>query len=98
VNDIVSDISVPATITNPSATGLTNKATIAAADGVTMPTLDAKTGTFSGSLTVLEDGRKTTYQGLIVKTTTGTSGYGFSLLPPPPPGTAKSSVPVTFGP
>jgi hypothetical protein len=101
--------SVFVTVSNPSATGTTNKAIVEADDhAVTMPVLDTKTGTFSGVFTEPYSGgnvkfdRKSTYKGLLVKTATGTLGYGFFLLQeqdyPATPASEKLSGMILFGP
>ena len=73
-----------------------------------MPLLDAKTGGFSGSFIDPDSGgttaynRRSSYQGLLVKTATGTRGFGFFLLQqqdyPPTAASAKLSGMVLFGP
>ena len=85
-------------INNPSTTGLTNSAAIPAFNSVlspnpnpnkvTMPVLNASTGQFSGEFTLAGTtaslNRKVAYSGQIVKTATGTQGYGYFLLPKVP--------------
>lgn len=86
-------------IVNPSATGLTNKATVAAFNAaanpnpnpnkVAIPTFTAPTGLFAGSYTLPgTPARVAPYFGQIVRifgtTTTTTQGYGYFLLPSVP--------------
>ncbi len=83
-------------ISNPSASGLTNKITPTATipNNVTLSLLNTLTGAFSGEFTILGAttalNRKVTYQGQIVKQPSGsTSGYGYFLLPELPEGSEK---------
>lgn len=76
----------PLTITNPSATGFTNVASIPAPiNSTTLPTLTAATGAFAGSFTIPGTtaalNRKATFNGQIVKVSGVTTGYGHFLLP-----------------
>ena len=78
-------------ILNPSVTGLTNKVTIPVnTNTVTMPVLTPSTGAFSGEFTIAGNtsalNRKVAYQGLIVRRSGITRGYGFFLLPELPEG------------
>jgi hypothetical protein len=80
-------------LSNPSSTGLTNKARIAPfnlATGsnlnrVNLPVLTTATGLFRGDFTLLGPtaplNRKAAFQGQIVKRGDGLYGYGFFLLP-----------------
>ena len=76
---------------NPSPTGLTNKATMPAANAnkVNLPVVTPATGVISGDFTIPKIpaslNRKVTFQGLIVKHAAGSRGYGFFLLPELPP-------------
>jgi hypothetical protein len=79
---------------NPSATGVSNKATIPAHDNkVHMPTIKPATGAFGGDFTIpgvpVSLNRKVTFQGLIVQHSDGTRGYGYFLMPELPMGAEK---------
>ncbi|MDZ4288282.1 MAG: hypothetical protein U0984_10000, partial [Prosthecobacter sp.] len=84
---------------NPSATGLTNKATFPAINPnkVTMPIITPATGAFGGDFTIAgttpDLNRKVAVLGLIVKRPGGVQGCGFALLPklPVPPQTVDTS-------
>lgn len=73
-------------VVNPSSTGVTNTATVEAGTiNVTLPTLNASTGAFSGTFTIPGTTAATTravpFQGQLVTTDGHTEGYGFFLLP-----------------
>jgi len=82
-------------ITNPSATGLTNKATLAApvTHSTKVTTLDAAKGLFSGNFQI--NGatpalhRPAPFYGQLVTINGFTRGYGYFLLPSVPTGTEK---------
>jgi uncharacterized delta-60 repeat protein len=84
---------------NPSATGLTNKATFPALNPnkVGLPNVNFMTGAFSGEFTIPDAtpalSRKVVIQGQIVKRPGGIMGCGFGLLPklPVPPQTVGST-------
>ncbi|GAA5148204.1 hypothetical protein GCM10023213_44010 [Prosthecobacter algae] len=85
-------------VTNPSAKGLTNKATVSTTpEAVTLPVLDVKKGTFSGSFTLAGSApslnRKTAFSGQIVQIEGVVKGYGFFMLPelPAEGGSLKTS-------
>ncbi|HEY1085023.1 MAG TPA: choice-of-anchor D domain-containing protein [Prosthecobacter sp.] len=74
------------TVTNLSAKGMTNKATVSATpQAVLLPQLDAKKGSFSGSFTLTGStaalNRKTAFSGQIVQIDGAVRGYGFFMLP-----------------
>jgi len=75
------------TLSNLSATGLTQKATFTApiSNGLKLTALNSANGTFSGEFSLAGAStattRKTIYQGLIVKRGSLIRGYGYFLLP-----------------
>jgi len=73
-------------VMNPSSTGVTNTAAVAAGTiSVTLPSLNAATGAFSGTFTIPGATATTTrsvpFQGQLVTIDGHTEGYGFFLLP-----------------
>ncbi len=72
-------------VTNPRATGKTNRAQVVApnANGVVITSFNAATGAFAGRITVPGNpARKGTFRGQIVPTVPyGTLGFGYYLLP-----------------
>ncbi len=83
------EFGVPVTIRNPRPNGLTNSAFVPLnANNVTIPSLDAATGTFAGSFTLpganARLNRIGLFSGQIVTTGAETKGYGFFLLPTAP--------------
>lgn len=83
------DFSRLATLLNPSPKGLAHKASVAAGEpGVVLAKLDAKTGLFSGTLTVTGASksldRKTGFFGLITGQGSAARGHGFYVLPAEP--------------
>jgi hypothetical protein len=83
------------TIANPSATGLTNTATVppTAVNSLKMTRLDAATGGFVGSFILAGAtpvlNRPAPFEGMIVRIDGFTQGYGFFLLPKVPVGAEK---------
>lgn len=77
----------PFDLLNPSATGVTNKATLPTfASGenpnkVNLPTVTPATGLFNGDFTIAGPDRKVTFFGQIVTIDGLSQGYGFFLLP-----------------
>ena len=83
------DFSRLATLLNPSPKGLAHKLSVAAGEpGVVLAKLDAKTGLFSGTLTVTGASksldRKTGFFGLITGQGSAARGHGFYVLPAEP--------------
>mgnify|MGYP001627370309 CR=1 FL=1 len=83
------DFSRLATLLNPSPKGLAHKLSVAAGEpGVMLAKLDAKTGLFSGTLTVSGANksldRKTGFFGLITGQGSAARGHGFYVLPAEP--------------
>ena len=82
-------------ITNPSATGLTNKGTLTLplTNATKLTTLDAAKGQFKGSYVIngstVALNRPAPFFGQIVKIGATTQGYGFFLLPSVPVGAQK---------
>ena len=74
-------------ISNPSATGLTNKGTLTLplTNSTKLTTLDAAKGSFTGSFQIngatAALNRPAPFEGLIVKIGATTQGYGYFLLP-----------------
>jgi hypothetical protein len=83
------------TLTNPSATGLTNQVTLSAPilNSLKLPVLNAATGAFNGEFLLAgptaAQNRKVTFQGQIVKKSSGIVGYGYFLLPETTAATAQ---------
>lgn len=90
----------PVTISNPSATGLTNKAIPVApvANQLTISTFNAATGAFSGTFSLFSatpvPTRKVTYQGQIVRVGDVIQGFGFFLLPELPDAAGETLINV----
>jgi hypothetical protein len=74
-------------ISNPSATGLTNKGTLTLplTNSTKLTTLDAAKGSFTGSFQIngatTALNRPAPFEGLLVKIGATTQGYGYFLLP-----------------